>query len=98
MQVSRVGLPYNAAGDTPFLLLPVVYDTSNNITNLAEKKDAPNQPTALLLAGVHFKRFADYSMSHNECSLFPTIRDFLLNFSLSNEPQPPVMLMEYNNV
>ncbi len=91
LQVTRVGFPYNTAGDTPFLLLPVVYDIVNNVTNLIEKKDSPNLPAAVYLAFAHFKRFADYSLQPNECSLFPTVRDFLMNFTLPSEPQPQVL-------
>lgn len=87
LYVTRIGLPYNSAGDTPFMLLPVVYDTSNNQTTLAEKKDPPNPTTALYHASMHVKQFNEFNMPFNECSILPVIRDFLMNFSLPSENQ-----------
>lgn len=90
LYLTRIGFPYNSAGDTPFMLLPVVYDTANNQTTLAEKKDGPHPTTALYHAGVHVKRFNDYNMPISECSILPVVRDFLMNFSLPSENQPQV--------
>lgn len=82
-------MSYGSSGDAPFLVLPIVYDTQNNVTQIADKKDLPNA-NILSHASLHAKRFADYNMSHTECSLFPTIRDFLMNFSLPSEPPSQV--------
>ncbi|XP_065205637.1 mediator of RNA polymerase II transcription subunit 14 [Planococcus citri] len=84
LQVTRVGLSYST-GDAPFLILPVLYETQYNLTQLVEKKGSP--PTnALSLASLHIKRYGEYNKQPNKCSLFPTICDFLTNFSLPSDP------------
>lgn len=88
--MTRVGLSYGSTSDAPFLILPVMYDTQSNVTQLVEKKDLPSTSNALSHANLHVKRFAEYNMSHGECTLFPTIRDFLTNFSLPSEPPTQV--------
>ncbi|XP_065213759.1 mediator of RNA polymerase II transcription subunit 14-like isoform X2 [Planococcus citri] len=81
LHVVKVG----STSDVPFLMLPVLYDTQNNTTQLAEKKD-DLATSNLAYARAHIKRFSEYNTQHNECSLFPTIRDFLMNFALPSEP------------
>lgn len=93
LQVSRVALPYNSAGDTPFLLLPIIYDIDHNTTGMANKNETPPSSNSLAAAIQHIKnfqsRFNDYNTSQqlNECSIFPTIRDFLTNFPSEQQPQ-----------
>lgn len=75
-------MPYQ--GDPPSLVLPLVYDISTNITQLAEKRD-PGPASATAAASMQLKRFAEYA-NPSECSLFPAIRDLLTNLTLPSEP------------
>lgn len=77
------------------LVLPLVYDSINNITQLAERRDqaagnlgglGPVAHTASMM----LKRFADCSqmmgLQPGECSIFPSVRYLLANLTLPNEP------------
>ena len=86
LQITRIGLPYQ--GETPSLVLPLVYDVSTNLTQLAEKRD-PSPASAMAAASLQLKRFAEYGANQSECSLFPAVRDLLANLTLPSEP--PVM-------
>jgi len=78
--------------DAPSLVLPLVYDVSTNLTQLAEKRD-PGPASATTAASLQLKRFADFGVSHNECSLFPAVRDLLCSLSLPSESQAQVRLL-----
>nr|CAD7404784.1 unnamed protein product [Timema cristinae] len=84
LQITRVGLQYPPNMDPPSLVLPLVYDMSTNLTQLAEKRDP--QPSATTAASHQLKRFAEMGVNHMECSLFPAVRDLLANLILPNEP------------
>ncbi|KPJ13669.1 Mediator of RNA polymerase II transcription subunit 14 [Papilio machaon] len=71
-------------GDTQ-LVLPLVYDSQNNSTQLADKRDA--QPH-LLAVNLHLKRFSEFNQTHSECTLWPAVRDLLTNFTLPQEAPP----------
>lgn len=68
-------------GDTQ-LVLPLVYDMQTNITQLADKKDSQPHLTAV---NMHLKRYCDFSHTHGECTLWPSVRDLLTNFTLPQE-------------
>lgn len=72
--------------DPPSLVLPIVYDVSTNLTQLAEKRD-PGPASAITAASHQLKRYAEFSLNMNECSLFPAVRDLLANLVLPSEPQ-----------
>ncbi|EEB11666.1 CRSP complex subunit, putative [Pediculus humanus corporis] len=86
LQVTRVGVQYVNGMEPPSLVLPLVYDVSTNLTQLAEKRD-PGPATAMTAASMQLKRFAEFGLNHNECSLFPAVRDLLANLILPSEPQ-----------
>lgn len=67
------------------MVLPLIYDVSTNITQLAEKRD-PGPASAITAASHQLKRFAEYP-NMNECSLFPAVRDLLANLVLPSEQQ-----------
>lgn len=73
--------------DSPSLVLPMVYDVSSNITQIAERRD-PVQSIATSAASHQLRRFAEYPSHHGECSLFPAVRDLIMNLTLPNEQQP----------
>ncbi|XP_053601349.1 mediator of RNA polymerase II transcription subunit 14 [Plodia interpunctella] len=67
------------------LVLPLVYDMQQNVTQLADKRDS--QPHLIAVA-LHLKRFSEFNQSHTECTLWPAVRDLLTNFTLPQEPPP----------
>jgi len=79
--------------EAPSLVLPLVYDVSTNLTQLAEKRD-PGPASATTAASHQLKRFAEFGVSHNECSLFPAVRDLLCTLSLPSESQAQVRLVQ----
>lgn len=90
LQITRLGvLPYSTGSDVVSLVLPLVYDTATNITQLAEKRDHPSSTTSV---SNHMKRFAEYfNMSHSndnqiKCSIFPAVQDLITNLTLPSEP------------
>ncbi|XP_043274195.1 mediator of RNA polymerase II transcription subunit 14 isoform X2 [Venturia canescens] len=83
LQITRIGVPYQ--GEPPSLVLPLVYDVSTNLTQLAEKRD-PGPASATAAASLQLKRFAEYGANPSECSLFPAVRDLLANLTLPSEP------------
>lgn len=92
VQLTRI--PYVTANgvmdwkDTPSMVLPVIYDVATNITQLAEKRE-PVQSMVTTAASNQLRRFSDFGSIPNECSLFPAIRDLMINLALPNEPTPP---------
>ncbi|EFN69905.1 Mediator of RNA polymerase II transcription subunit 14, partial [Camponotus floridanus] len=82
LQLTRIGMSY--PGETSFVL-PFVYDVTTNVTQLAERRDLNISP-AITAASMQLKRFADYGANQSECSLFPSVRDLLANFTLPSEP------------
>ena len=89
-------MPLDAEGSS--IVLPLVYDCTNNVTQLAERRDAtsgaigPSSGSPLAqTVSLMLKRFTDYGHSlglqPGDCSIFPAIRDVLINLTLPNEPQ-----------
>lgn len=74
--------------DAVTLALPLVYVVTKNLTQLVSRENV-SSPIAHAL-NEHLKRFADYTIHSGECSLFPAVRDLLMNFILPNE-LPPVL-------
>lgn len=69
----------------------MVYDLSSNITQLAERREQPQTPAANAASAL-LRRFAEFGVPHGQCSLFPAVRDLLMNLQLPNDgppPQPP---------
>ncbi|XP_065361680.1 mediator of RNA polymerase II transcription subunit 14 [Calliphora vicina] len=88
LQITRI--PYNGKEwkDSPSLVLPMVYDLSSNLTQLAEKREQVQSPAALA-ASTLLRRFSEYGVQHGQCSLFPAVRDLLTNLQLPNDVPPP---------
>lgn len=78
------------------MVLPLVYDVSTNLTQLAEKRD-PSPASAIAAASLQLKRFAEYGANQSECSLFPAVRDLLANLTLPSEPPVMSQVGEYQN-
>lgn len=86
--------------EPPSIVLPLVYDASTNLTQLAEKREpGPGGPmsaqrrdplptSALTAASLQLKRFVDFNLNPSECSLYPAVRDLLANLTL---PEPTQM-------
>lgn len=92
LQFTRVMGPAGAGGmgqyptDSTSLVLPLIYDTTSNVTQLAEKRDS-GPASAITTASMLLKRFLDCTGSmHTECSLYPAVRELLGNLILPSEP------------
>lgn len=69
------------------LVLPLVYDHTTRVTQLAERREAQSIITTTV--NHQLRRFAELcNMQHTESSLFAAVRDLLANLTLPNEPQP----------
>lgn len=71
--------------DAVTLALPLVHVVTKNLTQLVRENGS--SPIAHAL-NEHLKRFSDYTAHSGECSLFPAVRDLLMNFILPNEIPP----------
>lgn len=92
LQITRIPyLPGMEWKDCTSIVLPMVYDVTSNITQLAERRETPGYTPAISTGAVSnmLRRFVDFSSHHGECSIFPAVRDLLMNLTLPNEPQAP---------
>lgn len=93
--------------DGASLVLPLVYDSIHNVTQLAERRD----PAAGTMGGlgpvahsasVMLKRFSEcgpmMGLQPNECSIYPSVRYLLANLTLPNEPAVAVAAAAVNPV
>ncbi|XP_053690334.1 mediator of RNA polymerase II transcription subunit 14 [Sabethes cyaneus] len=90
IQISRVPyLPNMDWKDTVTMLLPMVYDMTVNHTQLAERREQVTQQLTSAVSA-HLRRFVECTvLQPGECSLFPAVRDLLMNLTLPNEQPPP---------
>lgn len=74
--------------DSASIALPMIYDISSNITQLAERRE-PVQPVGLTSeASSILRRFAEFQ-NQGECSLFPAVRNLVVSLKMPNEPNVP---------
>lgn len=73
--------------DSTTIVLPLVYVVNSNITQLVERRDQSPTPIAVE-AGNQLRHFAEYPNPNGECSLFPAVRDLLMNLTMPNEAHP----------
>uniref|UniRef100_A0A1A9V3Z5 Mediator of RNA polymerase II transcription subunit 14 n=1 Tax=Glossina austeni TaxID=7395 RepID=A0A1A9V3Z5_GLOAU len=87
LQITRI--PYNGKEwkDSPSLVLPMVYDLSSNLTQLAEKREQPQSPAATAVSAV-LRHFSDHLAQPGQCSLFPAVREILISLQLPNDVPP----------
>lgn len=69
--------------DSVTLVLPLVHVVTKNLTQLVNRENISSPIT--IAVNEQLKRFADYNAHSGECSLFPAVRDLLMNFTLPNE-------------
>lgn len=76
-------------------MLPLVYDSINNVTQLAERRDQSAGAMGGLgpvahTASMMLKRFSEcghmMGLQPGECSIYPSVRYLLANLTLPNEP------------
>lgn len=75
--------------DSVTLVLPIVHVVTKNLTQLVSRENV-SSPIAHAV-NEQLKRFSDYNAHSGECSLFPAVRDLLMNFMLPNEMPPSMM-------
>nr|XP_015839661.1 PREDICTED: mediator of RNA polymerase II transcription subunit 14 [Tribolium castaneum] len=86
LQITRIGVQYPPNMEPPSLVLPFIYDVNSNMTQLAEKREAGTVP-GMAAASQLLKHFAQFQSNISECSIFPALRELLLNLVLPTEPQ-----------
>lgn len=87
LQITRTGVQYPLNMEPPAIILPLIYDTGTNVTQLAEKRETGSLP-AMTAASQLLKHFSQFQSNMNECSVFPAIRELLVNLTLPSDPQP----------
>ncbi|XP_018576450.1 mediator of RNA polymerase II transcription subunit 14 [Anoplophora glabripennis] len=88
LQITRIGIQYPPNMEPPSIVLPLIYDIGANVTQLAEKRETGPVP-AMTAASQLLKHFSQFQPNMSECSVFPAIRELLLNLTLPSEPQQP---------
>lgn len=95
LQMTRVPfMPGMDWKDSVTLVLPLVHVVTKNLTQLVSRENV-SSPIAHAV-NEQLKRFSDYNVHSGECSLFPAVRDLLMNFMLPNE-MPPSMINQMVN-
>ncbi|XP_065086369.1 mediator of RNA polymerase II transcription subunit 14 [Ochlerotatus camptorhynchus] len=90
IQITRIPyLPNMEWKDSVTMVLPMVYDMTVNHTSLAERREQVI-PQLTSAVSAHLRRFVECTgLQQGECSLFPAVRDLLMNLTLPNEQPPP---------
>lgn len=98
LQIKRV--PYSPDmdwKDSLTLSVPLMHVIPNNRVQLVLPRDNSLSPITSAIND-HLRRFYEYNHHHNECSLFPAVRDLLMNFTPPDEmaemPQQPGMPLQ----
>ncbi|XP_066259212.1 mediator of RNA polymerase II transcription subunit 14 isoform X2 [Euwallacea similis] len=86
LQITRLGYP--ASADPPSIVLPLIYDITGNMTQLAEKRDI-GSPPAMTAASQVLRHFCQMQAGTVECTVFPALREILMNLTFPSDPQQP---------
>lgn len=79
-QLTRIGLSFAPGTEPQTVVLPIVYDTNSNSTQLADWQQGNVPPTsATAIISNALKRFAEFNPKPGECTIFPAIRDLMAN-------------------
>ncbi|XP_011505329.1 PREDICTED: mediator of RNA polymerase II transcription subunit 14 [Ceratosolen solmsi marchali] len=88
LHILRLGVQCREEEEPPSLILPLVYDVRTNLTQLANERDSA-PASAMTAVSVQLKRFAEYGSNSQECSIFPAVRNLLVNLILPSETLVP---------
>ncbi|XP_064090575.1 mediator of RNA polymerase II transcription subunit 14-like [Macrobrachium nipponense] len=80
LQLIRTNIQLSPETEPPSLMLPVVYDTVTNKTQMAERREQSNNPSVTLQ--VINEIMGRVAVQQNELSLFPCIRELVCNLTL----------------
>ncbi|KAJ8944470.1 hypothetical protein NQ318_008740, partial [Aromia moschata] len=70
LQITRIGIQYPPNIEPPSIVLPLIYDTGANVTQLAEKRETGSVP-AMTAASQLLKHLSQFQSNMSECSVFP---------------------------
>ncbi|XP_028152767.1 mediator of RNA polymerase II transcription subunit 14 isoform X2 [Diabrotica virgifera virgifera] len=88
LQITRIGTQYQLGMEPPSIVLPLIHDFIANVTSLAEKREPGTNP-AMTAVSQLLKHCSQFQSNINECTIFPAIRELLINLTLPSEPQVP---------
>ncbi|XP_064603828.1 mediator of RNA polymerase II transcription subunit 14-like [Liolophura sinensis] len=80
LQLTRIGLTLPQGKDPFSILVPLFYEINPNTISLAERA-LSSTPQQTAISGM-LKRFAEYHQKHNECAIFPAVRELMTNLVL----------------
>merc|ERR1719282_1821624 len=82
LQLTRLGLP---PGQEPqAVIVPILHIPASNVTQIAEQRAQAGHPPPVALQNMKamLKRFHDYNPEPHRCTIFPSVRELLLNLQL----------------
>ena len=64
-------------------VVPIIYSINGNMTNmmLDQKSQLAPSPPAVAVSNL-LKRFHDFNKLNEQCSIFPAVRELLMNLSV----------------
>jgi hypothetical protein len=65
------------------VVVPLLYDNSKNGLSMPEAKNTPNivSPSVVQV----FKRISEIGMQREDCTLFPAVRELMMNLNVGND-------------
>lgn len=79
----------NPVQQHPIVVLPIIYDVSNQTTQLVDRRDLNTPGIIMQAASIHLRKFLEKRpVSTTESSLYAAIHDLLSNLTLQMPGQP----------
>jgi len=64
-------------------VVPIIYNTNGNMTNMMLDQKSQLSPSSPALAVNNLlKRFHDFNKLSDQCSIFPAVRELLMNLAI----------------
>ncbi|XP_076370105.1 mediator complex subunit 14 isoform X1 [Tachypleus tridentatus] len=80
-QLTRIGLNLAPGVEPQTVVVPILYDINNNVTQLWDRRGhsslSPTDPLSVI--GNMLRRFNEYNPPQGECSIYPALRELLTN-------------------
>lgn len=81
LQLTRINVQIPPGTDSQTIVIPILYDIANNVTQMAEQRSpgAPPPTQASVAVNNMLKRFTEYASKPSECSILPAVRELMTN-------------------